>query len=144
MSASAPETRKRLWRRRVLRGLGAGVAALFLVIVTQGFLPGVATGPALVTSVQRVYNSTFTGCTAEVEGLRTCAVTGSEGSGSDHVDVRLRGRCWTAERVFIGGSQPPAAERGEGCIRLADNLRLFERVMGGDPVDDIPWLLRNP
>ena len=132
------------WRRRVLRGVSVAVAALAVAIVAAPFLPGVATGPALVTSVDRAYNSMFTGCTAEVAGRRTCAVTGSEGSASDHVDVRMRGRCWTAELVYVGGSQPPAPEQGEGCIRLSDNLRLLDRLLFGEPVGDLPRLLRNP
>jgi hypothetical protein len=133
-----------VWRTRLLRSLAAAVAALVVLVVAARFLPGVVTRPALVTSVDRTYDSVFTGCTAEREGLRTCAVTGSQGSASDHVDVTLRGRCWTAERVFIGGSQPPAPERGAGCIRLADNLRLLDRLLSGEPVDDLPRLRRNP
>ena len=127
------------------RGIGLAFAILVAVIIASRFLPGAVTGPALVTSVGRTYSSTFTGCTGEVNGLRTCAVTGSAGSASDHVDVTLRGRCWAAKRVYSGRSQPSAPERAEGCILLADNLRLFDRLLFmGKPVDDLPRLLRDP
>ena len=135
--------RARRWRK-LLRFLAWGSAAMVVAVVASWFVPGVATGSALVASVDRAYGSTFTGCTSEVDGRRTCTVTGDKGSASDHVEVERRGRCWKARRVFVGGSRPPAPARSEGCILLRDNIRLLERALFlGPPVGDLPGLQRD-
>jgi hypothetical protein len=62
-----------------------------------------------------------------------CPAADQSSSESADYEVRLDGRCWSADRI---GPRPDATEGGlhdrvTGCVGFRDHVRIFERVFAG-------------
>lgn len=127
----APTGNARPVLHRIARGGAGAVIGVVGLWVASWYVPGLATSPAVVHSVEDAFNSIYTRCATESGGVRRCEVASAEDSGTYQYDVAVAGRCWTASRV----SAPPAHTGGPAtsmtrCVRLADNLRLLDRLGG--------------
>ena len=68
-------------------------------------------------------------CRRSGRGVRLCPVF--DGSSSDATyRVELRGyHCWWAAEVAGQTTEIPLAQRGSGCVKVADQIRLLERLL---------------
>lgn len=62
-------------------------------------------------------------CVRRGDDWWTCPVADSSNSGGADYRVRLRGDCWTAQRV-AGGFEGRLEKRVNGCVGLRDQVRL--------------------
>ena len=63
-------------------------------------------------------------------GVRRCPIYDAASSGEAIYRVELRGyHCWRATRVRQQGVEVPLAAHATGCVKLADQLRLVERLL---------------
>ena len=112
------------------------VAALAVVALAAGywFMPalGAVSRDTLLYSVTtEVGGNTLGvveyGCRLEEE-LATCEVPDASASGAATYRVRRDGRCWSARKVS-GGEEVPLRGRASHCVTLAEQLRLFHRLI---------------
>ena len=122
--------------RRALIAITFVLWCLFWVFVlAYVFLPalGSPSGQAVAHSLVGDVGGWDSGpCQALSQDVRKCGVWDDSQSGVVTYHVALDGHCWMARRVPPHGLEaaPEGEARAEGCVRLGDQLRVFERAFG--------------
>ena len=119
------------------RGLWIVVGCLTATVGLVGAYPY---APAFGLPSSKALNHSLTrdvgGWEAEIADCRitrgqiwACEVWDDEMSGLIDYRVTLEGDCWKARRISPGPGDPDLEAFAEGCVRLRDQLRLYERLM---------------
>lgn len=122
----------RVRRRRLLIIVVTLVAVALVATGVYFFVPatGFSSGTLHSSVAREADRGTWpTGCERHAKGGWSCWVTTN---GSDEIIYRVEmdgSRCWHGRRVWGGGADPPPKEL-DGCIKLRDQIRLFDRLLG--------------
>ena len=103
-----------------------------LAVVGARFLPAEVTADSLGYSLHREADSprgSSAECRARGAHEWRCRAVPSSGGERPIYRVSIgEGTCWTARIVDGGGGATPMPRRLEGCVRVRDQVRLFERL----------------
>jgi hypothetical protein len=115
-----------MWLRVLVVG-----ALVLLAAALAGYLAvrGRVTEKSLAYSVARKGGEVtlLEPCRRRRDDAWRCSVSDDGGSSSTAYSVRVDGRCWHA-RAQASAESP---RRLSGCVGLRDQIRLFDRLLGG-------------
>jgi len=120
---------------RVALGVAAGVAVAVVAFLFVPAIGGVS-GKALDYSVIREADGSYVlgvdACQRKDDEVWKCGVVDQQGSTTVSYRVTMSGsRCWRAEKISrFREDGPPLEPRPSGCVKLRDQLRLFDRALG--------------